>query len=131
MDATRSKELRASLERELKEESARQSFTQKDRIAWLSDRLAEYLDRWLGFCEISEATMPQLVNSVLFAAVEIGADVLREELRSDGSPPQIRKAWDRFDVAVTSMRSGGDKRRAMELRELLANWRAAIASPAA
>jgi hypothetical protein len=128
MDDKRRDELRASLERELKEKSAQEQLSSRDRIHWLADRLGEYLERWLGFCAISDASMPPLVDHVLFGMVEIGAEVLTEELRRPSVPRTISDAWYTFPKVLETARSWNEKSEAEQLRVVLAGWRSKLAA---
>ena len=129
MDQARRNELRASLERDFQSESDQHGFNQSDRIYWLAERVDEYLERWLGFCRISDATMAQLVDSVLFGMVEIGSEVLGEELKKAELPPEHNAAWLGFQATMKLVRDAN--RHDMEnLRDAFSAWRTMISSTA-
>ena len=124
--ASRQKELRSSLELQLEEETAKRGFRVNDRIAWLTDRLAEYVDRWLGFCAVSDGTPRQNADSVLFAAVEVTTELLNSELRRSAVTPRVGDSWQRVQSAVQSVKGLADATPTWELRESIAGWQTAI-----
>lgn len=127
-NSARLEELRESLRQQLAEEAVRKSFGPKDRVLWLSNRTGEYLDRWLGFCAASEARMPDLVNSVLFAAVEIGAELLDSELYAAAPHSTALASCRRFRDALAALHQGGQREDAATLNTLLSECRASVHS---
>ena len=124
MNDQRREELDTSLRSELEQVARQEDFGPRDRVRWLGDRLDEYLDRWLSLCEASDATMDQLVNNVLFTAVEIGVDNLDKELQ--GSLLTVDGSWRRFVDSLHALRRGGSRQDASRLRQRFSEWRRTV-----
>ena len=128
MDSTRRRELRASLVRQLTDESAQSRFSPRDRVHWLGDQVEEYLERWLAFCAASDPVSPLFVESALFDMLEIGSEVLTEELHTVSTPSNVADAWHGFEAALKRIRHQGDWQQAQRLRKILAEWRSLASS---
>lgn len=109
--------------RELERESAQNDSGAAGRVRWLSNQLEQYLERWLGFCAISDAPMSSLVDSVAFGAVEIAADVLTPELRNAEVPVTVDDAWQAFLTSLRRVRDEADRQQAQGLRAPFAAFR--------
>ena len=79
---------------------------------------------------ISDATMTQLVDSVLFGMVEIGSEVLSDELQKAEMPPEHVAAWRRFQASMKAVRDA-NRPEAESLRDVFLAWRSKISSTAA
>lgn len=122
INAGRYRELRESLESELAHESAKGGFSQKERVRWLASRLSEYVERLLGFCAIAEASMSSLLNSVLFLTVQVGADVVSQELQDPRTPSEVVDAWKRFTNSLVLARTWTEVSQMQRIRSELASW---------
>lgn len=128
MDTARRHELRTSLVRELERASSEKRLGSKERVSWLLDQLTEHFGRWLGFCAISDAPLPLLVNSVLLGAVDVSTEAVGEELERANAPSELLGAWRTFRASVKAIRRATDKAQAQGLRERLLDLRARAAS---
>jgi len=77
------------MELQLEEETAKRGLQVNDPIAWLTDRLAESVDWWLGFCAVSDGTPRQNADSIVFAVVEVTTELLNSELWRSGVTPRV------------------------------------------
>lgn len=124
MNDERKQELRESLASQLLEETRQRSLNARERAAWLGERLAEYVDRWLKFCEVTGAEPANLTTHVLWAAVEVGSDELAEELVRSHAPLAVRAHWEEFREHASLMgRAHTTLPDARELPAILGAWR--------
>jgi hypothetical protein len=121
-------ELRASLQQQLAEETERRRLRPEGRIAWLGERLEEYVDRWLGFVAITRDPMPLAVDHVLFSIIEIGAEAAEAEMRSIEPAPAIREAWRAFEAELERVQRSTKRDDAERLKPALAEWQRRVTS---
>lgn len=128
MEQDRRMEMRDSIERALELETQQRSLDAHARVVWLAAQLEEYIDRWLGFCALPSLTMPALLQSDLFAAVEIGSAVVSENITRSHMRADAQSTWGIFLAALDEVRGARDKQQAKRLKEALIPFRAALAS---
>ena len=107
----RTKELRDSLLREF----ATRRESQDQRIAWLAAQVAEYVDRWRGFCELPDVGIHALLNNDLFLMIEIGSKLLQQHVMEERHAE--REAVRRLTSAVEACRRVATRREIQTLLE--------------
>jgi hypothetical protein len=122
----RHRELWSSLEGRLEQYLPRATSPVSARIRWLSEQLENYVERWLGFAALPQATMPGLLKGDLFAAVEIGAAVLDEEIRLLPGHAETQVRWTDFQRALASLRHPDARPTPDELRATLRAYLATV-----
>jgi hypothetical protein len=85
------------LQREFAHQAAEQNLDSTGRVAWLLDRLENYVQRWLG--------MRATAADDLFLMIEAGAAAVSRELRS-GDFRKIDERWQAFLVVLDATRQG-------------------------
>jgi hypothetical protein len=109
MNPTRESYLEASLRTHLLEATEEFSFDSGSRIRWLIDHVEEYIDRWVGFCDLPNSSMTSLMNGDFFGVVEIGLKVLGEELANIKMSPEAEATWKRYCIVVCEIRESHDR----------------------
>lgn len=128
MDTTTREKMRDSLERALESESRGKEWDARDRVLWLSEQLEEYVERWIGFCELPSLPMSSLLVSDLFGAVEIGAEVLGAYLREYAATKDVQAAYGDFGAALRRVRVATRNAEAQALKEQMTVLRVALRS---
>ena len=82
MNNNRRDALIASLKNELAVIHGNSAKTQ--RLIWICERVEEYIDRWLGFCDLPIPSKASLIISDLFVMIGIGTEVLENEILTNG-----------------------------------------------
>lgn len=88
----------------------------------------EYLARWLGIREYSDWSAEELIESDLFAVMEIGASVLTREIGSAALSGETFAAWLAFLAGLGELRVGADMQVAPTLSKSLEDFRASVNS---
>lgn len=102
MKPARKRDLKDSLRRELHRQSAVHCLSPIARVRWLVEQLENYVERWRGLCKV-DSQAKRLFDDDLFFMVEIGAEVVSEELRSVEAPA-IANRWHCFVEALAAIR---------------------------
>lgn len=126
MDNQRRIDLRESLERALQSETQQRDLDVRGRIVWLAEQMDEYIERWLGFCAVRSLPMPSLVQSDLFGAIEIGAEVLGTAIGNSDVVPNARSAWNIFLATLVEVSNTSNKLQAQRLKETFRVFRIAV-----
>jgi hypothetical protein len=126
MDKQGRTQLRKSLLEALHAETQQNALSAHGRVLWLTDQLGEYIERWIGFCAIPSLPMPALLDSSLFRAVEVGAEVLGEAMQDWDATPSARSAWDTFTHTLADVRHASDRQQTSRLKETFNPFRAAL-----
>lgn len=126
--AVRHRAFRESLEERLAAESIRYGWSAHERVVWLAALVDEYLERWAGVREYSDWSAEELIESDLFAVLEIGASVLAREIGSAALSAETLAAWLAFLAALGELRIKADMKLAPTLIRSLENFRASVRS---
>ena len=119
MLTNRAEEFRASLESQLSEALAVGSEA-RARASWVvRERLIEYVDRFLGFCQLDSIPVSALIASDLFCVITVAVDLVTRELEEESSEA-IRVSWMSFVSALDTLRSTESRADAEHLRSLIA-----------
>ena len=93
---TRSKaDLRRALEALLDSEVAERVLDEDRQIAWLIHHLGLYIGRLIGFADLAEVSISDLLSSDLALMVEAGADALGERL-GHSRTSELTMTWNAF-----------------------------------
>jgi hypothetical protein len=119
MDTDRKQFLRRALTSQL-EAVVPESADGRTRVKWLGEQLHNYVERWLAFQTWSSQPAPPTGNDDLFVMMEVGAELLGEEMGRAAVPTNIAMAWRAFLGALEHLRRASDSERQGCLRETLA-----------
>lgn len=128
MDSDRRRELRRSLENLLETETTARALDARGGVGWLDQQLDEYVNRWLGFCAMPSLSMLALVQSDLFAAVEIGASLMDEQLTNSSPSLDTQSAWSAFLSAMNQVRTLKNGSAPSRLKDALDAFRSTLKS---
>ena len=79
------------------------------RLTWLFQHLDEYLDRWIGFCNVGPSVVGSIVEGDLHICLVIALDLIHEELRSLVGATAFKERWAEFSDLVRRINSETDR----------------------
>jgi hypothetical protein len=103
MEPLRKQALRKSLREQAESQGTVGS---RERLSWLCRQLQEYVDRWAGFVALESIPMPNLIASEHFGMIEIGAEMVGEEMASGHPPALAADAWPGVVATLRRLRRG-------------------------
>jgi len=109
------RELKHALEERL---AALADLSPKGKVVWLIAHLEEYVERLLGFTALPHTTMNALVNSDLFALVQVAAELVTEEIERALVSPVLREEWLSFLQQLAVVAGMNDKQELNRLRSI-------------
>jgi hypothetical protein len=126
MDTDRKSFLRRSLASRL-ESVAPQDADRMARAEWLGEQVHNYVERWLGFQAACSGPMPPAQDDDLFGMIEVGAELMGEELAAAAVTTGTQANWRQFLAAMDGVRCEAGEWQE-RLKEALAGVRDAIAN---
>lgn len=72
---------------------------------WLTERLTDYLARWLAFACSEEINVDSTLNGDLFSVVLAAIDVISECQKASVSSVFPKSEWDRFCSCISAIQS--------------------------
>jgi len=103
MNWKKADETRALLRSELESAAARTHLGPRDRAAWVAVRLEEYVARFQAALEVPNWSLADLAGSDTLGVIEVGADVLGQELRRLEPGANVMRQWRTFDGSLTAI----------------------------
>ena len=97
------------------------------RAKWLGEQLENYVERWLGFQTAFSRPRPPAGDDELFCMIEVGAELLGEELTRAGVTTDNQASWCAFLRALDGVRTEGGSELPSVLRGAVAGLRRALA----
>jgi hypothetical protein len=126
MNADRKRFLRRSLDSQLESATAEEGTDRMARAKWLGDQLENYVERWLGFQAAPPHPSPPAEDDELFGMIEVGAELLGEELVRARAITDNQASWREFLKALNGVRTEGGSEQLRLLREAFVGLRAKL-----
>jgi hypothetical protein len=77
------------------------------RVQWLSLQLEEYVERWLGFCQVTRVPNAALIDGALFGMIEICAEAVDSQIQ-EWKEQSTPRAWQEFRSSLRDIREDTD-----------------------
>lgn len=106
VDEERKLELRESFLREIEIQTTPEA--SNERLLWMLDQFAEYVDRLLGFAHADAKSLPSMVEGSFGEMVFIASDIINEEVANEVFPVLVQNQWKVVISSVNMLRHNFD-----------------------
>jgi len=103
-----SENIRELLRGHLEMESRDEGFSPLARITWLVTRLEDYVGRFNGALAIPGWSINDLKGSDTLRVIEVGAELLDDELRTTVVPPHVGAAWKEVVICLQKVQNSAE-----------------------
>jgi len=121
------REMFQALESELMADSRARGLNVRARVHWVSERLEEFISRWVSFCSIPAAPDASLPSD-LFTVIEVGAELLGRHPEQCAPPVSAQKAYDDLIASMRRVRPETQRNEADNVRAAMDHFRREIES---